>query len=876
MKPFKLIFSIFCLIFFSSTYLWGFNTKLKEEAIWKLPKVYSSHPRIFLRRDRWDWGPSVKDFKELKGIEPWKSWLKKIPIKAKPVELAIWYLFSNKEDVVPKIIKYLKKESYWPGSLTSMAICYDYIFNSPSFSEYDKRLVEQKMVQMAYQAIKKAEHYGDMWSHFGYPAICDLIMAGIALYGRREEAKTFLAYGGGYLKRNYLLGWKMIEGGWMGGWVYYRYSGIYLIEAIYAWSSATHENLFEVIQKKQKDWLRKHLYYLIQTLFPDNSPNDISGFSYSPYRPKVDLAILMITRAYSDPNGIKYLKDHHKNMNQWWWHGFNYLFWSFSMKNKNIDSYNLNLSNCWGKNSVGYVQMRSGWGKKDTIIEFKCGDYFWSHQFHNQNSFYIYKNGRLAIQSGIYDLYWGQHMLKYYRPTISSNSIIVIDPQETSWVPPKVLKNSEIKSQRGFYREFGGQRACYMLPLYGSAETCFTLKKYLWRKENQHHFERGGIEKFKSAKEFTYLLGNATKAYNTSWFSYPKNRPKVKLFLRELLFLDKKFFLVFDRIESTKASFEKRWLLHTIEEPKILSKSLKVEDKGHREIFDKGVVIIKDKDKKMYLQPLLPQKAFIRKVGGGATVSEVKRDPKNKGTIYLITALKGRLRRISPSLATDFAKKERWIIEFENPLQFKIYGSITGFDGKGSVKKDFLSKSSSIFIPKTNWKGKAYKKDKLYFSVTSVSSRFWVKDKNYPPNLKRFITIIKDGSKVIPGNWRIEIIPKEEKKFHLFLNFIYPCELSDKLVKTKIIARSNRYLAVSVANWILFFRSNLKPYKILKLKLKEKRLLKVLFLGLKEKTTYLISLAYPKSKKYFLFTSDKNGIIFVKIKSPCTITLEEK
>ena len=876
MKPFKLIFLVFCLLCFIPNYLWSFNTKLKEEAIWDLPKVYPYHPRIFLRKDKWSWGPSVADFEKLKEIEPWRSWIKKRPTKAKPVELAIWYLFSKNEKVIPRIVKYLKEKKYWPGSLTNMAICYDYIFNSPSFSEYDKRFVEQRMVQMAYQAIKKAEHYGDMWSHFGYSAICDVIMTGIALYGRREEAKTFLAYGGGYLKKNYLLGWKMIEGGWMGGWVYYRYSGIYLIEAIYAWSSGTNENLFELIQKDQRDWLRKHLYYLIQTIFPDGTPNDISGFSYSPYRPKVDLAVLMITRAYLDPNGIKYLKDHYKNMDQWWWYGFNYLFWSFEMKNKDISSYSLNLSTCWGKDSVGYVQMRSGWGKRDTIVEFKCGDYFWSHQFHNQNSFYIYKNRRLAIQSGIYDLYWGQHMLKYYRPTISSNTIIVIDPEETSWVPPRVLKKSRIKSQGGFFKEFGGQRACYMMPLYGSAETCFTLKKYLWRKENQHHFERGGIEKFKSTNEFTYLLGNATKAYNTSWFSYPKNRPKLKLFLRELLFLDKKFILIFDRIESTKSEFEKRWLIHTIEEPNVLSKILKIEDKAHREIFDRGIVVVKDKDTKMYLQPLLPQKSFVRKVGGSATVSEVKRDPKNRGNIYLTTTIKGKFRRISPCLATDFAKKERWVIEFESPLRFKIYGSITGFDGRGNIKKDFLSKSSSIFIPKTNWKGRAYKKDKLYFSVTSTSSRFWVKNKNYPPDIKRFITIIKDGSKVVPGNWRIEIIPKEKKRLHLFLNFIYPCDLSDKLKKAKIISKSDRYLSISVADWVLFFRTSLKPYKNLKLHLKEEKHLKVLFLGLKEKAPYLISLSNSKSKRNLLFTSDKNGIIFVKIKSPCIITLEEK
>ena len=61
-------------------------------------------------------------------------------------------------------------------------------------------------------------------------------------------------------------------------------------------------------------------------------------------------------------------------------------------------------SKLWGRQGPGYVQMRSkGWAKDSTVIEFKCGDFVWTHSHLNHsNSFCIYHKGRLAVQSGTY------------------------------------------------------------------------------------------------------------------------------------------------------------------------------------------------------------------------------------------------------------------------------------------------------------------------------------------------------------------------------------------------------------------------------------------------------------------------------------------
>ncbi len=877
---YNIISGIIFITFLSSLtqgVVFGFNTTYRQEAIDTLPKVFSKHPRIFLRQKKWKYGPSIEEINQWKDLKPWSYWIRDKKSRRGMEELAIKYLFTKNEIFVPKIVHFLKTQKYWPGYLTTMAICYDWIFNSPSFSENDKRYIENKMVHMGYQALRKGEYFGDMWSHFGYAPVCDVIMAGLALYGRRPEAKKFLAYGLGYLKRNFLPGWQLIGGAWMGGWVYYRYSGIYLIKAILAVTSATDENLLIKIKEHYGDWLQKHMYYLIQTVMPDGSPSDVAGFSYSPYRPGVNLSILMIATAYGNKDGIKFLKDHYKNMDQWWWKGFNFLFFSPEFRKMKIDNYKMPLSMCWGSKGVGYVQMRSGWGSGDAIIEFKCGDYFWSHQFNNQGSFYIYRKGKLAIQSGIYDLYWGDHMLYYYRPTISSNTVIIIDPTETTWIPPGVVRRNRIKTDyKGFIKEFGGQRSCYMLPSLGSAETCFTLKKYLWRKTHQHHFETGDIRKYYYGKDFTYVMGDMTKAYNTEWFSYPNNRPKLDLFTRELLFVDKRFLFVLDKVVSRDSDYEKRWLLHSINEPQINTKIVRQEYPGHRTVYDKGNITIYEGGGKLYVQTILPRNAFIRKVGGGATISRIKTDPKNRSRIRLKGDIKGIFKRLSLTIATDAARVEKWKVEFEDEIHFRVYGSKTGFDGSGNINKNFLSKTKALFIPKNNWIGRAKKGDRIYFSVTSSSNRFWVNGRNHFPDIKRMITILKDGSRVTPGYWRMEVVPKKRKKSDVFLHMLYPCDLHDSPVWARPVQYGDDFYIVSIKDWTIVFSLKPSPLKRLIIPKIHGKKHKIIVLGLNNNSIYRINLRCKRDKINLLKTTTNKGLLYFEYENVCEISLEEK
>jgi hypothetical protein len=884
------IFSVFIGILLLSSYQPAgaqntyFNITYAEESLSKedIPMIVPSHPRLFIRLSPWKHGPDLTTLRRRAKKEPLKSYLKRKAWAPKPgLEWAFRYLITGDEKLVPPLIERMKhKMGYWPGRLARLAILYDWLYNSPNFSDRDKRIVEDKMIVFAKKAIKAGERYSDMWSHFGYRPPLDVAAAGLALYGHREEAKKFVAMAGGYVKRNMLPAWALNDGAWQGGWAYYGQGCYNLFKFIAMWSSATNEDLYELIAQEQGNWVLNHLYYLIYTIYPDRTPADTSGFNWAGQDGN-DLgatkSLLLLSSAYGDSQGALNLKWR----NPWGYRlGIDqFLYYLPKVGNSQKGYSTLPLTRCWGRKGIGYVQLRSGWGKDDTIVEFKCGDYFWSHQFQNQNSFTIYHKGRLAIQSGAYaGHYFGSHVLHYYRPTVSSNTLLIIQPGERSWIPPEVARRRGIKAKDGYFPEYGGQRSCYIIPKYGSAETCFTYEKYLYRKNHQHHFETGDIKAFEVTDRYSYVCGDATMAYNNPDVSYPGNEPKIDLFTRQLVFLDKKYLVIFDRVNSLNPEYEKRWLLHSIGEPKFGDKPVRVEYPFHREIYKGGLVRIDNKGGTLFCQTLFPDDYYIRKVGGSATVTKAKPDQANRGSGSLSTTIHRKYKRMGATIASDRARREDWIIQFMDSDHFKIKGSVTGEDGIGSYSNPkggvFISKSQSIFIPKENWKGTPKKGDKFYFSVTSPSHRFWVNGTNFYPPPKSLMKILKMGSHIDPGNWRIEVFPKKLKRFDIFMHLLYPTDRSAVVPPASegVISSDNVMRGVSIDNWLVFFGHRHTVEKETEYPVKNTMETVNLLLDMKPEKNYLISISKRSSEsKKLRLTASKEGTLFFTATGPCLV-----
>lgn len=271
---------------------------------------------------------------------------------------------------------------------------------------------------------------------------------------------------------------------------------------------------------------------------------------------------------------------------------------------------------------TGTVFLRSGWprGALDddagtTHLLFQSGDHFSYHQHFDQNSFTLWKGGDLLIDSGVYS---GEglsfHDVDYYVRTIAHNTLVVYNPTEDfSSARPDAALND------------GGQRT------FAPASRSPTTIDYY--EANYQAYRRGRITRFADTPEFTYAVGDATRAYNSTLYHQAQdtllagNTAKVTRFVREFLYLrdpdqpgastDEKIVIV-DRVGVTQPHFSganTKLLFHTLNEPTVAGAGAALSP-GETLYANGSVAETSAGTGHLVFQFLHPQQRNVRKVGG--------------------------------------------------------------------------------------------------------------------------------------------------------------------------------------------------------------------------------------------------------------------
>ena len=269
--------------------------------------------------------------------------------------------------------------------------------------------------------------------------------------------------------------------------------------------------------------------------------------------------------------------------------------------------YELPLSRYFGS-PIGMSIARTGWedGAQSpaVVAQMKVGE--WNFQNHNHldaGHFQLYYKGILASDSGIYEGkvrekgaygntdYGAEHDAAYNKRTIAHNTITVFDPNE-----------KETMTQFGVFANDGGQRT-----IKGGSEPG-TLQFMQDNGYNTAKVEAQEIGEDTQTPAYTYLKGDLTNAYTEKVSDFKRSFMFLNLFNDEV----PGALIVFDKVDSSDAKFQKKWLLHGLEEPEI---------NGSQTIFRRTYADEKAKQAyngKMTVDTLLPAKdnLNIEKVGG--------------------------------------------------------------------------------------------------------------------------------------------------------------------------------------------------------------------------------------------------------------------
>ena len=233
-----------------------------------------------------------------------------------------------------------------------------------------------------------------------------------------------------------------------------------------------------------------------------------------------------------------------------------------------------------------FVIMRDSWDfDNNTLMVFKSSSFYAAgHHHKDQNAFTIYYKGPLAIDAGTYEAAgeWGStHFWNYYTRSVAHNTVLIYDSTEDF---------------RGYSND-GGQ---YFFEADNPA-----LEQI--KEGGSNHLD--GIIHYEEGGDYTYTCGDATKAYRSK---------KLKEFKRSIVYLrnhsyDHPAVVVFDKVVSTRPGFKKTWLLHSINEPEVKGKLVKITNDDGMNPEDKAC---------LYEEAILPQASKIIKLGGRANHQE--------------------------------------------------------------------------------------------------------------------------------------------------------------------------------------------------------------------------------------------------------------
>lgn len=204
---------------------------------------------------------------------------------------------------------------------------------------------------------------------------------------------------------------------------------------------------------------------------------------------------------------------------------------------------------------IGQVISRYEWENPDAPAVFmKIGERTTAnHEHADAGTFQIFYKGLYSGESGSYDKYGSTHFTYYHQATVAHNGLLVYNPAKRN---SDVNENGEPVTPKLFWYT-GGQN---------DPGESSNLEDWL----QDTRYDTGSVTsvdyKFDSLgrTDYVYLAGDISKAYPFDDVSYVGRSMLAVYTDDENAPL---YFLVYDRIESTDASYEKRFLLHLPTEP---------------------------------------------------------------------------------------------------------------------------------------------------------------------------------------------------------------------------------------------------------------------------------------------------------------------
>jgi VanZ family protein len=541
--------------------------------------------------------PSAEDLATLQRLNP--GYLRQRSQQAKggsgPAEVVALAELADpgSQDLEQLARRLLALKLDWRGHAQGKAIAvgYDWLYDRwspPQREALRNKLVEAANYLVHYIREERLSPYNVYLYNAPFQA---LVACAIALYGDDPRGDAVMAFTADLWKNRVLPVWRQVmgrQGGWHEGG---EYVGIGIGEAVYQvpamWRAATGEDLFAA-----EPGIRGFLDFMIQRTLPNGSHfrwGDGAHFDRNVFD-TLPLAIEYRHAAAYTMRAPKLVVP-----TAWPWGPLS----DDSLRDPAALS-RQPLSTLF--DGIGMLVARNRWGPDATHVSFKAGDNYWSHVHLDQGAYAIYRGAPLAIDSGYYNEYGSDHHLNYHYQTIAHNTITVTDPEDD--VPAPAIKDTD--KPRPIAND-GGQRR--VGSGWGVERAPLDLAEWSAKRAIYH---TGAIVAHVDADGISAALADITPAYTNELSgrrSFSHRTRRVERCWRFFAYdrIDD-FVVVYDDVRATRATFRKRWLLHSVNEPRIGNDSFVVSMPPQPELERAGG--------ELEGRVLLPRHAMLNPIGG--------------------------------------------------------------------------------------------------------------------------------------------------------------------------------------------------------------------------------------------------------------------
>lgn len=232
---------------------------------------------------------------------------------------------------------------------------------------------------------------------------------------------------------------------------------------------------------------------------------------------------------------------------------------------------------------AGWVLMRSGWEKDDTLALFMPGDWFGGHKQADTGSFLICKLGDLALDPPDTRRNASNQHFAYRVKSIAHNVVAIDDPDEPA-------------GDGGLVRQSlgdGGQHRPGM-PQLGDVRPGTV-------------FDSADVLAYESTREFNYTAADLTGAYGKWRYGHPHI---IKRYYRQFLYLRPDTFVVFDRVTLTDPKYDCKWLLHALNKPAVDGEGKQMTDLVTRYV-GAPQALLEQGEGALRMVPVLPESAVL-------------------------------------------------------------------------------------------------------------------------------------------------------------------------------------------------------------------------------------------------------------------------